>query len=371
MKVYGPDFFKDFHCIGSECRDNCCKMGWDIEIDDETYRYYRSLGCGLYGHISDDGGEHYIKQQDGQCPFLDENGLCSVVLKYGEEHISEICTEHPRFYRWFGDYKEAGTGLCCEESVRLWLSHAGSIGVCEWQTDEESDDLDFDPVLLKSVLGARTVLIGLFQNSALTLSQKLKALLIFGLNTQQFTESDAAEGFDELAEVFADTQRVKELLGELGGGTDVKDRLKACGQVIGVFERLDYLKSVFPHALDGIKGRLGEITDSTEAFGRAFPEVEDQLCAVAVYNIFRYLPECVYGEQFLPIAVGCILNVWFLKLWGTLLWLDGKYSSDALADAVREYSKEIEYSDNTAELWECVYTDSRLCADNIRLISEV
>lgn len=371
MKVFAPSFFKDFRCLGSDCRDNCCRMGWDIEIDDDTYNYYKSLDCGLCAHISDDGGEHYIMQENGQCPFLTENGLCSVVLEHGEQHISEICTEHPRFYQWFGGYKEAGTGLCCEESARLWLGNGGSIGFCEWETDEPDDDLAYDPEALDAVKRARKVLIDLLQSGELTFSHKLKALLIFGLNTQDMDDCGTAQGFSELAQAFSDICCVKELIGQLGGESTPEDKLTACEQVLGCFEGLDYLKDAFPSALGKIKSRLGDIIAGADAFDRAFPEAENHLLAVAVYNIYRYVIECAGGAECLPFVVTAVLNVWFVRLWDISLWLDGKFSFTAQINAVKEYSKEIEYSDNTASLWESTYTDSALSAANLVKIAEV
>ena len=370
MKVYAPSFFKDFHCTGSACADNCCRMGWDIEIDDDTYNYYKSLDCGLCEHITDDGGEHYIKQKNGQCPFLDENGLCSVVIKYGEEHISEICTEHPRFYQWFGGYKEAGTGLCCEESARLWLANAENISFCEFETDEPDDDLAFDPEALAAVIAARQTLFDILKDPGLSFSQKLRALLIFGLNTQDITEDDTADGFSELSAAFSDIGSVKNLLSQLSQPTP-QDKLSACEQVLACFEELDYMRPEFPEALGRIKSDLAKLIDSADAFDKAFPEAKTQLLAVAVYNIYRYVIECAGGAECLPFIVTAVLNVWFVRLWDISLWLDGKFDIKAQISAVKEYSKEIEYSDNTAVLWENSYTDSRLCADSLVTITEV
>ena len=339
MKVFAPSFFEDFHCTGSSCADNCCRMGWDIEIDDDTYNRYKSLDSALCQHITCDGGEHYIKQKNGQCPLLDENGLCSVVLRYGEQSISEICTEHPRFYQWFGGYKEAGTGLCCEESARLWLTNAGNIHFSEFQTDEPDDDLGYDPETLSAVIAARNVLFDILQSPELSFPQKLKALLIFGLNTQDIDETTAAADFSELAAAFSDTDYVISLLSQLGGESSPQDKLTACEQVLSCFDNLDYMHELFP--------------------------------AVAVYNIFRYVIECAGGAECLPFIVTTILNVWFVRLWDISLWLGGKFDFNAQITAVKEYSKEIEYSDNTASLWESTYTESALCAQNIKTIAEV
>ncbi len=51
--------------------------------------------------VTEDEGGKYLVHCDGKCPMLNEKGLCSVQLAYGEENISDICREHPRFYEWF------------------------------------------------------------------------------------------------------------------------------------------------------------------------------------------------------------------------------------------------------------------------------
>ncbi len=370
MEVFGPVFFKDFRCLGCECKDNCCRMGWDIEIDCDTYNYYMSADSSICSHIARRNGEYYIKQENGQCPFLNEKGLCSLLLEYGQEHISQICDQHPRFYQWFGGYKEAGTGLCCEESARLWLMHAGKISFCKWETNEQDDDLAFDPRMLEGVINARQVLFGLMQNGDLTFSQKLKALLIFGLNAQDMEAEEDPGCYEELAQIFSDPENVKDLAEQLGKNTR-EDIIKACFDVLSCFEELDYMKEAFPGAISRIKSRLEDIIAGAKAFDKAFPRASEQLCAVGVYNIFRYFIGCASGAQCLPVMVCSLLNMWFIRLWDILLWLDGNFDFAAQVLAVKEYSKEVEYSDNTDTLWESVYTDSRLSADRLVKITEV
>lgn len=32
IKLRTPGYYKNFHCISSECKDNCCVGGWQIDI---------------------------------------------------------------------------------------------------------------------------------------------------------------------------------------------------------------------------------------------------------------------------------------------------------------------------------------------------
>ena len=55
-----PSYYSQFHCIGGSCPDSCC-IGWEVDIDEETCDYYKSLkgpfGDRLRAHIKEDGAE--------------------------------------------------------------------------------------------------------------------------------------------------------------------------------------------------------------------------------------------------------------------------------------------------------------------------
>ena len=101
MELTAPVYYKDFRCLADRCRDNCCRTGWEIDVDDETVSYYKSLPLPLRDEIlaglaANEEGVYTICPVNGQCPFLTESGLCSLVIQLGEEHIGDICTLHPR-----------------------------------------------------------------------------------------------------------------------------------------------------------------------------------------------------------------------------------------------------------------------------------
>lgn len=128
-----PSYFKDFHCISSKCTDSCC-WHWEIDIDDDTLQYYNQVpgefGRRLREHImppnpDTDEPAHFIPDEKERCPFLNSCNLCDIFIHLGEEHLSYICTHHPRYYDWLIGGQEAGLGLCCEEAARLILQKTG------------------------------------------------------------------------------------------------------------------------------------------------------------------------------------------------------------------------------------------------------
>ncbi|MBO4877670.1 MAG: flagellin lysine-N-methylase [Ruminococcus sp.] len=117
-----PGYYRRFRCIAGDCRDSCC-IGWEIDIDEDTAAYYGSVegdfGSRLRENIS---GGCFTLGEDERCPFLNSRNLCDIYTELGEEHLCQICSDHPRFYEWFGDVKEGGIGLSCEAAAALILS---------------------------------------------------------------------------------------------------------------------------------------------------------------------------------------------------------------------------------------------------------
>ena len=141
MLFYTPDYYNKFRCIADKCTDNCC-IGWEIEVDSDTAEYYRSVQ-GEFGHrlnenISD--SDTFILKGE-RCPFLNENNLCDIIINCGEEHLCQICRDHPRFFNWYGDVKEGGIGLSCEEGARLILE-SDSVSFCKGEVQEEPEEVD-------------------------------------------------------------------------------------------------------------------------------------------------------------------------------------------------------------------------------------
>jgi len=134
-----PDFYPDFQCTASACRHSCCR-GWEIDIDEDSYEYYQgaegSFGDRLRKSICPEPEPHFVLQEDERCPFLREDGLCSMILELGEDSLCEICREHPRFYNELPGRLEAGLGLCCEEAVRLLLAGAGPLQIVEQREED-------------------------------------------------------------------------------------------------------------------------------------------------------------------------------------------------------------------------------------------
>lgn len=166
-----PSYYKNFQCISSRCTDSCCTE-WEIDIDPDTLLFYQQVpgafGKRLKEHIAlpseeTDEPAHFIQTAEERCPFLNDCNLCDIFINLGEEHLSQICTHHPRFYDWFLNGEEAGLGLCCEEAARLILQETGfpEFELLEdglENEDSEDEDLRFEERIEQTLFSMRNQL---------------------------------------------------------------------------------------------------------------------------------------------------------------------------------------------------------------------
>lgn len=151
MSLYAPAYYSSFKCIAQKCRHSCC-VDWEIDVDVCTLEKYINLNLtkdqAILPHIDVSGeGATIALSDDGRCPFLTDLGLCRIISEYGDEFISEICREHPRFYHTVNGRREVGLGLVCEEACRIVMESCGYDEFYEIEGGSGSGDVtDFDPL---------------------------------------------------------------------------------------------------------------------------------------------------------------------------------------------------------------------------------
>ena len=125
MSTLVPSFYGAFRCEPSLCQHSCC-IDWEIGVDEESLRRYRERTDALAKHICSHIAYHpepsFVLTEDERCPFLQKDGLCSLIVAEGEAVLPEICREHPRFRNFYdGDITELSVGLSCEMAISRLL----------------------------------------------------------------------------------------------------------------------------------------------------------------------------------------------------------------------------------------------------------
>ena len=178
METLVPANYKDFRCIGSTCRDNCC-IGWEIDIDERTAEFYRTVPGELGARLAKDidWEQQCFRLGEGErCPFLNKENLCDIIIGLGEEHLCEICDRHPRFRNILPRYAEMGVGLCCEEAVRQLLAYEEQMTLVPGpEIDEEPGEQD--SALVMAMKKVRQFAFRLVQDRERTMTKRMGLLL--------------------------------------------------------------------------------------------------------------------------------------------------------------------------------------------------
>ena len=241
--------------------------------------------------------------EEGRCPFLNDEGLCDLIIELGEVCLCQICDDHPRFRSFFSEREEIGIGLCCEAAGRLILGWEAAVRLHVLEDDGEEEALDDDEAEL---LAIRDALISIAQDRSMPVEARL-------LKMQEWLE-------------------LPELQLENAGWTSF---------LLGL-ERLDENWAVLLKGCAGLQA------------GCMLPEWERAFEQLLVYLLYRHLPAALEDGD-LSGWFGYVMFAWMLvrSLCASVEVLD----FEALVEICRLYSSELEYSDeNIAAIIERIHT---------------
>lgn len=183
--------FASFRCIAGACPDTCC-AGWEVDLDEDTLRRYHqlpgALGNEIRSAICQEDDYTFFRLKNGQCPFLNKEKLCRLILALGEDSLSVTCREHPRFWEEYGNTRETCLSISCPEAARLLLEEP--LELCVQETDESApEDPELNPAFFRQLLIYRRALFAL-SRSHRSLADRLSLALDAAENGITLPEDD-------------------------------------------------------------------------------------------------------------------------------------------------------------------------------------
>ena len=160
---------------------------------------------------SDNTSKCFKLDKANNCPFFNKQNLCEIYINLGEEHLCQICTNHPRFFEWFKDLKEVGIGLCCEEAARIILTDTKPFSTYEVDIPYE-DCYKYNNDIYLYLYSVREKLL-YYINNTTNLNVCLKNILWYCNIIQQNIDNnllDEEEIFDVKAKKFSDVVKILE-----------------------------------------------------------------------------------------------------------------------------------------------------------------
>lgn len=194
---FRPEYFGKFKCDGVNCRNNCCKRGWQVSIDQTTYEKYFQLGCReiIEQIIFHPQLDTYLIKHDekGTCPFLNKKNLCSIQIKHGEDYLSTICRTYPRVSFNFGEFIEQSLDLSCPIAAEMILFNRERLVFELFQTESRFqgfNSLKIPEKFIPYMIEIQIAQISILQERELTINQRL---IVLGFFLDKLEEISARE----------------------------------------------------------------------------------------------------------------------------------------------------------------------------------
>lgn len=302
MKLFAPDYYKEFACIADKCRHSCC-VGWEIDIDANTFEYYKSVqgdfGRCITDEISAENGmPHFILSDEERCPFLNKNNLCDIILKLGSDSLCQICSDHPRYRNFFSDRTEIGLGLCCEAAAELVLSRG----------------------------------------------RKMELVLVGDDSTEEFLSEEEEIFFDVRGKLFEIIQNreisIDSRVNELLSGCDIELPQKSAFEWAGIYLGLEHLDFEWVKRLEELQDKKPEnISLADSKWDTAFEQL-------LIYFLYRHTADALNDGRFKERVAFSVLGFYMIRV---LFYSCDNRTLEELTEIARMYSSEIEYCEENIE----------------------
>lgn len=354
MKIYVPDYYSAFHCLAGQCPDTCC-AAWAVVLDDAAYETYKALdgplGDRIRAAICEREGEKCFVQKDGRCALLEEDGLCAIQKHLGERALCRVCHFYPRFSTEIGVRRELGLCLSCPEAARLILTNPEPARFLEYEADAgELIPHDVDAELYFQLLAARQTMLQILQNRMRPIAERACLLLDFGEKLQAKLHSHRCRSMGAVSQRYQDTAFLSRRLQKLRRNRKAPYIHLSQAQFY-TLRTLEHLSSTWEDQLATASLQLTTILESGDhrALLNEFErqEFERQAEHLMVYFVYKYVLRAAFDRQIAWRLKLAAFSYWIIREMSLVEWLrsDRSFSASAQLELARQYSKELEHSE--------------------------
>lgn len=351
MKLRFPAYYLSFRCACGSCPDTCC-ASWRVILDDKALARYRAVsgefGQRLQNSLCVLDGETCFQTQNGVCPMLTSQGLCSVQLTLGEDALCAVCRRYPRWRKTYGSLVCQGLSLSCPQAARLALSWKGPV---PFLTDADQEPVTeyntLDPALFFLLSDARRRALTLAQDRELPLSRRMMLLLSWALELQGCLRYRQMEKAKTLCANLLASDAASSV-----PGFSREAQLRHLAKLTAFLQTLEILTPQWRQNLCDLAAACSEPSPFfwdlglTARLAAVYPEEEQQLEQVLVYFLDQYLLTACYDRDLLGKVKLSVFSVFFLHQLALLhLCRYGRFTLDDQVELVHRYCRELEHSE--------------------------
>lgn len=376
VKMIYPSYIDKFQCIGGKCEDSCC-IGWDIDIDKETFKKYHKVTDKAMKKMFQKNvhNNEYCTNKDldygrvklsktKRCPFLDDENYCLIQGKFGEDYLSSVCSQFPRVLNKVDNHYEISLDTACPEAARIIL---GSKEKIEFKESEKSlgkyimsgvldtRASEFKDTPIKYFKEIRNFSIKIIQNRNLKFSSRLYVLGNF-LNELEEIESDEIKEFISEYDIENEAESYK------------RERMNYALQISflkNIIDSLDILNENDSHKFKMYTKELmqgynikdnEEIIENKEKYINVFEKYTEEYIEINSHIFESYMVNFIYNNLFPFSESDCMFDGYILLLFryslmrfylvGKYIYNNGKDSVEDMVEFIQVFAKAVEHDKN-------------------------
>lgn len=288
MKIVKLAYYDEFHCIGPECTDSCCK-NWGIFLSKREYLNYKKMDCSpelksiidtAFKRIRIDDyryAEMKLKEH-GDCPFLGEDCLCKIQKEKGEEALTFVCSIFPRkTCNVGGEASIFALDITCSHVVELLIKHPEGLALVE---EEYKGD---NPWIEKNLFSGKTVdrnwesypyfwviknaQLDILQNRNFTIPERMLILGFFCQKANEYIKAKEGEKIKGLANMLLDNEMSRKIADSLKAPqSDESAAIKSVDILAKMWHGLhkdcgEYLRDLFDQTANSVEINVEETDD--------------------------------------------------------------------------------------------------------------
>ena len=363
-----PEYYDEFSCIASRCKDSCC-AGWEIDIDDESYEYYRSVE-GPFGDrlresmfVAEDGGYRFKLKGPKRCAMLNDNNLCDLYTALGEEALCEVCTEYPRFSLVYGQVEHKALSLSCEEVGRILFGRTEPEQLIDIERPGDCEDDEEDPQYVAFMEWVQKEAVAILQNRELSITERTREFLAWCDRVQTIINYSQAKDDLSILEAWKNQDADREIREWEQKNIEGKEKPARNLSYEDFCDRFEIFLDM--EELDeewiNTKAEFEQIyhEDTYEKLLLAYLNSKDYSELgyehLLVYFVYRYLMNAVYDYDILSYAKMIVVATLVVRDMDAARFQrnGGSFTMFDRIDVARIFSKEVEHSEgNAADLKE-------------------
>lgn len=212
IKGLKPSYYDNFYCLGKNCKYTCCQE-WQIFIREHEMENWKNKAPELFEEYSkvtkksEKGNFILCLDKEKKCPFLDEEGLCSMQKKYGYELLSDVCKKFPRKEIDYKDMVEMHLSPTCEMVLQQLMKEKEGIKLINYKMKNasftralENKKREMQRPIFQYYYDIKFLSLSILQNREYTIEERI---LILGIALKKIDEMEKQNRITEIP-IFVD-----------------------------------------------------------------------------------------------------------------------------------------------------------------------